>query len=83
MSAELDLATADSDDGWRDAMNGRARSSSVQVARDTSRLPRGLHCWFAFCAVHRLHPFAAVQRTHIELYLHRLEQADPPGTLAA
>ncbi len=34
-------------------------------------------CWFTFCALHELHPFRGLRRTHLKLYLRQLETQDP------
>ena len=80
MSTEFDLSVANADDDrWREAMQWAGAFIASFKSPETRRAyQRDLHCWFAFCAIHGLNPFVAVRRTHIELYLRQLEQADPP-----
>ncbi len=82
MSSESDLTVATTDEaGWRDAMRWAGAFIASFKSSETRRAyQRDLHCWFGFCAVHRLHPFADIRRTHIELYLRQLErQVTPPS----
>jgi site-specific recombinase XerD len=66
------------DAGWREALRWAgafiAGFSSAQTRRSYQL---DVHCWFAFCAAHGLHPYNGVRRTHVELYLRELEQQLP------
>ena len=79
MSIEFELATTAADDpAWRDAMRWAGAFIASFKSPETRRAyQRDIHCWFVFCAAHRLHPFTDVRRTHIELYLWELERQLP------
>jgi integrase/recombinase XerD len=79
MSYELHQTLARAEDaGWREVLRWAgafiAGFSSTQTRRSYQR---DLHCWFAFCAAHDLHPYKGVRRTYVELYLRELEAQLP------
>ncbi len=81
MSVEFELAHShiDDDASWHDASRwAGAFIASFRSAETRRAYRRDLHCWFAFCALHRVEPLGSVRRTHIELYLREPETHDPP-----
>ncbi|CAN5334543.1 hypothetical protein BH23ACT9_BH23ACT9_23460 [soil metagenome] len=79
MSIELDAALAAADDpAWEEAVGWAGAFIASFASPQTRRAyQRDLHCWFAFCTLHNLHPYTAIRRTHIELYLRAMEAQDP------
>lgn len=64
--------------GWREAMQCAGAFIAGFKSEQTRRsYRRDLDCWFGFCAIHSLHPFRGLRRTHLELYLRQLERQDP------
>lgn len=71
------------DPSWDEALQWAGAFIASFRSRETRRTyQRDLHCWFAFCAVHDLHPFKGVRRTHLELYLRQMEGHDTASSNA-
>jgi integrase/recombinase XerD len=71
------------DPSWAEALQWAGAFVASFKWQETRRAyQRDLHCWFAFCAVHDLHPFKGVRRTHLEIYLRQMECHDPPPSNA-
>ncbi len=79
MAAVDDAWVVDVEDpGWREAVQWAGAFIAGFRSEQTRRsYRRDLECWFAFCAVHGLHPFRGLRRTHVELYLRELEGTTP------
>ena len=72
-------ATEPSDGRWQDAVRWAGAFIASFRSPDTRKAyQRDLSCWFGFCAMHGLHPYQGVRRTHVEVYLRQLEQQTPP-----
>lgn len=71
---QVEAVVVDVDDpGWREAVQwAGAFVAGFQSDKTRRSYRRDLQCWFAFCAVHGLHPFRGLRRTHVELYLRQL-----------
>jgi site-specific recombinase XerD len=71
-------ATLTSDEHWNDAARSAAAFLAGFGSPDTRKsYRRDLHCWLEFCAANQLHPYRDIRRTHVEVYLRRLEQHAP------
>lgn len=59
MSKEFEIITARIEDTrWREAMRRAGAFLASFKSPETRRgYQRDLHCWFAFCATHDLHPY--------------------------
>lgn len=78
-SLRLDAVLAAVDDpAWEEAIGWAGAFIASFASPQTRRAyQRDLHCWFAFCTLHHLHPYTEIRRTHIELYLRAMEAQDP------
>lgn len=76
---DVEAVVVDIDEpGWREAMQWAGAFVAGFKSDQTRRsYRRDLECWFGFCAIHSLHPFRGLRRTHLELYLRQLETQDP------
>lgn len=64
---------------WREAERWAGAFLAGYANAATRRAYRGdLRSWFAYCALHGIHPYDGIRRTHVELYLRELEDAQPP-----
>jgi site-specific recombinase XerD len=76
--SRLITATESSDSGWQEAVRWAGAFIASFRSFDTRKAyQRDLSCWFTFCAVHHLHPYDGIRRTHVEVYLRQLEQQTP------
>ncbi len=66
---ELDVVVIDTNNAeWHEATQWAGAFIAGFRSAQTRRGYRlDLDCWFAFCAVHELHPFRGLRRTHLEL----------------
>ena len=73
--AESETVVLDTDDeDWHAARHwAGAFLAGFRSAQTRKSYRRDLHCWFAFCTTHRLHPVHGVRRTQVEPYLRHLE----------
>jgi hypothetical protein len=82
LGARVVMGTAEE---WEEARRWTGAFLAGHASSQTRRsYRRDLDCWFTFCAAHHLHPFRALRRTHLEVYLRELDaQPSPPsaGTL--